>query len=991
MQTRSLLLTGLALIGMVALFSSLSGPANMQDLPTGPRPTPPAAALPPDYVPSSPAEPDALPDLIVVSLLLSDPDPYVNKPVTIFVTIQNVGTQDVEPGNNFFVDFYVNPPTDDLRGLRGDVYWPVQGYRMKVGQTATFTTTMSFPDTMAYNLWAQVDTPEYPCCPIGNVLESDEDNNILGPEYAQVHTHYAWVQKDHTDFFSNMASTLDVVPVAGTVGIITNTPGLVINGDSALALGIFEEPPKNSWGASSNTDDYNMMNPDSQMNAVTTNDQKNVSVHAQTVLPDTELVVGVWEDGRNGAAYGKDIFLRWSQDGGENWTANDIKVNDVSSINDQKHPAVAVAPDGKIVVAWQDHRESSFDIYVQVFAYSGGTWHRCHSNGDCSTDCDPTIQACNFRVDTDANARDQILPDISVSKQGDFYLAWQDQRNGNDDIFAVRSYTSMTDCPTNREGLGFAPHTQVQELQGVAPEQTYLCWGDDTRIDDDASTTKQASPSISAIDGVKIIDILYVIIPPIFPGDPPTLVVTEVVSAPTTYIVATWEDWREGDADIYLTYSDDEGETFGLDERLNNDKPANSTNDIDQLQPAVAINQWMKSLPFTKDTPYGPAEGQAEVPVTSMHIVWQDFRHSMNVALDDNPDIFYCRVTAQPDQYFPWPILLVNEGQQQANQNDERAWQTGPVWQGEPDVAANSSAEFLADAEGYNAFVAWADGRNYGAGDFENTDIYFRLFSNVGAPTDFIGGNDLMLNDNARLHDFTVANYAPYRRDMPPHAHQRAPSIASTLIATWPTIFGGYVYVGWDDDRITDPFYDRNVYLARTNMLFGGHYRIFDVSGCPVTPPGSPPGQCERYASGAFISEIFDSISTKTKWYMVDWHATTDNGTYITLQTRMGNTREAVLASDWYPKRFPYPDDAISVGAPLQGYDAPGQHIEDAAGHTCPDNCPTARYIQYRVNFWARNASPNPNAVQLFTPFLFDVILHYERHMIFLPIIFDRY
>jgi hypothetical protein len=79
------------------------------------------------------------------------------------------------------------------------------------------------------------------------------------------------------------------------------------------------------------------------------------------------------------------------------------------------------------------------------------------------------------------------------------------------------------------------------------------------------------------------------------------------------------------------------------------------------------------------------------------------------------------------------------------------------------------------------------------------------------------------------------------------------------------------------------------------------------------------------------------------------------------------------------------------VGAPLQGYDAPGQHIEDALGHTCPTNCPAARYIQYRVNFWARNASPTPDGVELHTPFLFDVILHYERFMIFLPIISKGY
>src|SRR4030042_593938 len=72
-----------------------------------------------------------------------------------------------------------------------------------------------------------------------------------------------------------------------------------------------------------------------------------------------------------------------------------------------------------------------------------------------------------------------------LAKKGDFFIAWQDQRNGNDDIFAVRSYTSPVSCPTQREGLGFAPHPQEPHAEGTTPDQVYLCWGDDTRIDDD--------------------------------------------------------------------------------------------------------------------------------------------------------------------------------------------------------------------------------------------------------------------------------------------------------------------------------------------------------------------------------------------------------------------------------------------------------------------------------------------------------------------------
>jgi hypothetical protein len=375
-----------------------------------------------------------------------------------------------------------------------------------------------------------------------------------------------------------------------------------------------------------------------------------------------------------------------------------------------------------------------------------------------------------------------------------------------------------------------------------------------------------------------------------------------------------------------------------------------------------------------------------------MQIVWQDFRHSTNATKDNDPDIYHTAITVEPDGAWPWPIVLTFEAEQQVNKNDERSWQTGPVWQGEPRVDATGSALTQKESKGYNAYIVWADGRNYG-GEFGNTDIYMQFLSNIGDKTGFIPGNNLMLNDGARLHEFDQATYSEYRPDTPPHARQRNPAIASTLLVEWPLIFFSdyysppleydpYIYVVWDDDRRENPFSDRDVYFARTNLKYGGRWEKFQSTAIPA-----PPGQGENYASGAFVSQIFDSVHPDTTWYIVDWHATTDLGTYITLQTRIGNTREEVMNSDWYPKRFPYPDDALSKGSPLQGHDAPGQHIEDADGHYWPQ----ARYIQYRVNFWARDVAPDAG-VELHTPFLFDVILHYERPFtLYMPLILRNY
>jgi hypothetical protein len=979
MRARNLVTLALIMLLLLIFSVLLSGVAFMQEAPGLARPTATPEALPANYQPSVPAAPEALPDLIVQGIQVSPASPYVNQGATIYVTIKNVGTADVAPGNNFFLDFYINPPTDNLSGLRGDVYWPVQGYTMRVGQSAVFTTTKIFTDTVSYNLWAQVDTPTPPLFPLGDVLESNEDNNILGPQYVTVRTRNAWVQKDHVDFYENMASTLDTVPVAGTVGIITNTPGLVIQGDSALVLGVFEEPPRSTWGLSptippADMPDYNMIDPDRRLNEVTTNDQRFPFIHAEG-----DLVVAVWEDGRNGPIYGKDIYLRWSNDAGETWQPpGDMKVNESyqnHDRNEQKHPAVAVASNGRIVVAWQDHRDPSFDIYVQVFDYVGGTLRPCHANGDCSTACSLAAEACNFRVDTDANDKDQILPDIAVDELGHFFVAWQDQRNGNDDIFAARSYTTTAACPMSKAERALLSDSRVKEV--ASPDQVHLCWGDDTRIHDDPSATKQAEPSINAMHGYYVADL----IPHVDPGPPPQVISVTVVLSETTFVVASWQDWREGDPDIYLTYSLDGGETFGIDERVNDDKPANSTNNVVQAQTAVDVAQWQKTISVVVDTPYGPAEALIEVPVSTMHIVWQDYRNSTDVAKSNNPDVYYNRRTIEPSTVAPYGLTITDEGQEKVNSNDLRAWQTEPVWQGDPDVVAQTTQS----GENYNSFVVWSDGRNWG-GELGNLDIYGALYGSTECIQQlFIGGNNLPVNDGAALHNFTLASYPDYGVSYPPAAHQRNPSIAATIVIDCPLIKGGYVYTAWDDDRIANPFEDRNIYFARSNLTFGGHYNEFHVANPDV------PGQGVCYGSGAFVSKIFDSMSIDTTWYIVDWHAVTDNGTYITLQTRLGDTIAEVLGSDWYPKRFPYPDDTgtHTIGSPLQGYDAPGQHIVAGAGGGF---WPQARYIQYRVNFWARDMNPDVQICEKRTPFLYDVILHYERPpVVYLPVVYKNY
>jgi hypothetical protein len=303
------------------------------------------------------------------------------------------------------------------------------------------------------------------------------------------------------------------------------------------------------------------------------------------------------------------------------------------------------------------------------------------------------------------------------------------------------------------------------------------------------------------------------------------------------------------------------------------------------------------------------------------------------------------------------PKLYVG-GNTKINQNDLRDWQTAPVVQRDPALATvpciGSGGE-----EGWNVFIAWADARNY---DSANYDIFYTVKSTCeGMPSGL--ATNLMLADGIRLHNFdpTDPSYNEYNAGHPPPGRQVNPSVAADIQTDWPNVLGGYLYLAWEDDRAGAPQVHKDIYFARSNLTyFNQHW------------PDPYYGEI-WYGAGSQISNVLDSGSQDTTWYTIDWSAATDESTYVTVQTRMGDTISQVLSSDWYPQRFPHQPqpwdcgtdgDAVegdASGAPIPGYDAPGQHIEDASASFWPQ----ARYIQYRVNFFTRDSTKTPELYNL--------------------------
>lgn len=74
---------------------------------------------------------------------------------------------------------------------------------------------------------------------------------------------------------------------------------------------------------------------------------------------------------------------------------------------------------GNYVVTWMDNRNGTdYDIFAQIFLN------------------DSTPLSNNFVVNDDAGNTDQTNPAIAIDTSGNFIVIWQDNRNGDWNIYA---------------------------------------------------------------------------------------------------------------------------------------------------------------------------------------------------------------------------------------------------------------------------------------------------------------------------------------------------------------------------------------------------------------------------------------------------------------------------------------------------------------------------------------------------------------------------
>lgn len=722
MNVRVALLTcfGLA-VGLTLLLVAPIGPAPaLANDP--PRPTPTVAAGGP---PVEPAGTTALADLVVESIRVNPEPAMVTRQVQIEVTIANYGGT-IPAGNNFYVDLYLdlaNPPEPRQPGI---ATWGVQSFYLPAGGRYTLIYTTIFTDTGAHTLYAQVDTD-------GHVVESNEVNNVFGPHSFEVTTSNRFRVRTHRDFQSGF-SNLDLSSPYGVIQSGTRW---------------FREPDEQP----------DLYNPDSRVNptsyvpltgTVPIFDRAN-QIRPQLATGPGDVIFAVWEDSRNGDIYNRDIYFARSTNRGVSWS-QPVRVNQdpLDAIANQMFPTILYdVPRDRLYVLWQDNRRGNYDIWLAYSPDRGITWH------------EPADMPVNdFNVKPNA---DQLRPTAAVNEEGTIYVAWQDRRNDNDDIYFAFSSDGgetfsesvfVTDDPRITQQSQSAPAIAVKE------ETVFIVWQD--------------ARNVAASDSA---DIWY------------------TVGAPS---------------DNLASY------TFDYDRRANDDDTM-----APQYTPVIA------TYPFTQTVEHDIIVDRAEgddLTVTCLatftaqvvHMAWEDWRN-------ENPDIFYgwafspfmalpevsltplppdvpADICNDPRNRLPTPFKNYDI---EANENISRydttsvdprclapdapsPRRTEPSAQWQPAIAVNSE---------FGPHVLWSDGRNY---DDANFDIY------MGMPRrknrDSTNFTDLVsvvtVNDNVHRQAF-LNDMDLYLQNKPAAAWQARPTVAATSSG---------IYVAWDDNRNEDPF-----------------------------------------------------------------------------------------------------------------------------------------------------------------------------------------
>jgi hypothetical protein len=140
---------------------------------------------------------------------------------------------------------------------------------------------------------------------------------------------------------------------------------------------------------------------------------------AAVAVDENGNAIVVWHDERSDNL--DKIYAQKLNASGDKLWGTDVYINRDSGASNQYDPAVAVDGSGNAIIVWEDYRNSYGDIYAQKLDDNGSK-----------------LWLADTRVNSDNGTTHQSMPTVAIDGSGDAFVAWDDGRNGNPDVFAQR-------------------------------------------------------------------------------------------------------------------------------------------------------------------------------------------------------------------------------------------------------------------------------------------------------------------------------------------------------------------------------------------------------------------------------------------------------------------------------------------------------------------------------------------------------------------------
>ncbi|MFH1233895.1 MAG: carboxypeptidase regulatory-like domain-containing protein [Patescibacteria group bacterium] len=247
----------------------------------------------------------------------------------------------------------------------------------------------------------------------------------------------------------------------------------------------------------------------------------------------------VWRDNRSGQT--RIYSQKYNSSHVRQWGSEDMQV---SASNNQNYPSVAVDNNGNVYIAWVDNRENgNLNMYLKKF----------DSNGN------PVYS--DKKITTQNNSSNQYAPQIVVTNDGNFvYITWQDDINDAGDIYLQKINSSDgSNVWSTEKKVNSDEGTNLQTLPQLAitsdNNYIYVAWQDNRNSNNDIYLQKFDSEGNKINSGNWIGDVLI--------NDDTSgkdqLNPKIVISPNNNNIYIVWQDGRGGTDDIYWQRLDPEG------------------------------------------------------------------------------------------------------------------------------------------------------------------------------------------------------------------------------------------------------------------------------------------------------------------------------------------------------------------------------------------------------------------------------------------------